>query len=157
MKKLHLLRHAKTEQNSISGRDFDRELRTSGVQQANQIGERLASQIEGIPVICSSAKRTKQTLELIKNHTSLENITYLDSLYLASSEEIEKIIIRQQNSNDELLIIGHNFGISDFAGAALNTDIYLRTCEYLLIEIDIEDWVHYHPKKGTAISKYRPK
>ena len=86
MKKLHLLRHAKTEQNSISGRDFDRELRTSGVQQANQIGERLASQIEGIPVICSSAKRTKQTLELIKNHTSLEKITYLDSLYLASSE-----------------------------------------------------------------------
>ena len=156
MKKLHLLRHAKTEQNSISGRDFDRELRAKGIQQAKKLGERLGDQLKGASVICSSAKRTKQTLELIKRHTSLKNITYLDGLYLASSEEIEKIIIRQQNTNDELLIIGHNFGLSDFAGTAINTDIYLRTCEYLLIEIDIDDWIHYHPKKGTAISKYRP-
>ena len=156
MKKIHLLRHAKTEQNSKSGRDFDRELRAKGIQQAKILGERLGDQIKGVPVICSSAKRTKQTLELIKNHTSIEKTNYLDSLYLASSKEIEKIIIRQQNTDDEILIIGHNFGISDFAGAAINTDIYLRTCEYLLIEIDINDWVHYLPKKGTAISKYRP-
>ncbi len=156
MKKIHLLRHAKTEQNSKSGRDFDRELKAKGIQQAKIFGEKLGDQIKGTSVVCSSAKRTKQTLELIKNYTSFQKINYLDCLYLASSEEIEKIIIRQQNTEDEILIIGHNFGISDFAGAALNTDIYLRTCEYILIEIDINDWIHYLPKKGTAIYKFRP-
>ena len=156
MKKIHLLRHAKTEQNSKSGRDFDRELRAKGIQQAKILGERLGNQIKGVTVICSSAKRTKQTFELIKGHISFEKINYLDNLYLASSDDIENIIVRQQNTDDEILIIGHNFGISNFAGEAINTNVYLRTCEYLLIEIDIDDWIHYLPKKGTPISKYRP-
>ena len=62
MLQLNLIRHAKTETQSNSGRDFDRELMPKGREQAEILAAFL--QENGIQlgnVFCSTAARTKET------------------------------------------------------------------------------------------------
>ncbi len=62
--KIHLLRHAKTNSNSESGLDIDRELLPKGVKQASLMSSYLEDKL-AVEVHCSSSKRTRQTFDLV--------------------------------------------------------------------------------------------
>ena len=79
----------------------------------------------------------------------------MEELYLASCSEIENII-REQKTEGDLFIIGHNFGLSDFVSKALFTDFYLKTCEYICLEVDIEKWEDYIEGIAIKIDSFRP-
>ena len=70
--------------------------------------------------LCSSSDRTRETLTIIKERStnSFQEINYLDELYNASKNKILQIIKR--HTNQSILVVGHNPGISklisDFAG-----------------------------------------
>ncbi len=108
MKNLHILRHAKTNPFSSSGKDIDRELLPKGIKQALLFRKEKASCINNIKIICSPSQRTKQTLELIKSNLGYSIVEYVDILYLASSNEIESLINKQGKAKEDLFIIGHN-------------------------------------------------
>ena len=58
--KLHLLRHAKTDQNSSTGKDFDRKLLKKGKDQSEEMGKYFKKQnFNPSKIICSTAFRTK--------------------------------------------------------------------------------------------------
>ena len=157
MKKLHILRHAKTNQYSNTGKDIDRELLAKGIKQSVIFGENKGCRINNVKILCSSSQRTKQTLELIKTYLNFSCIEYIDDLYLATCNEIESLINKQGNIDEDLLIIGHNFGLSDLASNALNKEIYLKTCEYVCLQIKIDNWNGYIEGCGKKIDSYRPK
>ena len=65
-KKLYLVRHAKTEQDSIDGTDFSRVLKPRGLRDSTIIGNKLNSDHSKPDIIITSAAaRAKQTAEII--------------------------------------------------------------------------------------------
>ena len=152
--KLHLLRHAKTNQDSPSGEDFDRELLPKGVRQAKEMANYL-SKLTNIEVHCSSAARTRKTLDLIKEKANFNEITYSRKLYLSSRMELLDYITGLTTSAD-LLVIGHNNGISDFARYLTNRNISFKTCGYACLEINIDTWAELSKDQATLLDSYRP-
>lgn len=154
--KLHLLRHAKTNQQSPTGRDFDRELLPKGRAQCHILDRYFEENVQVDDVWCSSAKRTRQTLELIQVKNSFANVSFHDDLYLCSTQTFLQKLWKRPG-NDDLLIIGHNFGISDLAVYFTGEDMELRTGGYVCIEFDGLNWTETSRDTGTITASIRPK
>src|ERR1700728_3320894 len=72
-KRLFLLRHAKSSWDDPAFEDHDRPLSARGRRAASLIGAYLDREQVQIPlVLCSSARRTRETLELISVHGEVQ-------------------------------------------------------------------------------------
>lgn len=154
--KLHLLRHAKTEVNSVSGKDFDRALMNKGIIQANLMGQYLRNRsIKNHDTYCSDAMRTRQTLTIISQLIDCKKINFKNELYLADREILLALLWRIKHKKD-LLIIGHNDGLSQFASYLTDLPVHLKTCGYLCIEFQADSWKETSMGTGTIVDDYRP-
>lgn len=154
--KLHLLRHAKTLPTSDTGKDIDRALSVKGISQSNLMGDYFKS-VHGIEgVWCSSAMRTRQTLDIVRYHKPLEQPHVLDDLYLCSRDQFLEMIWNHEGNKD-LLIVGHNFGISDLATYFTNSRLEMRTSEYFCIEFECSNWKETSRGTGTIVDQFRPR
>ena len=153
---LHLLRHSKTNQISSSGKDFDRELNAKGKRQVAEMKLFLSKKDWGnTTLFCSAAARTQQTLKLLALASSFHKVTITERLYLAESTEIENYIASPESQ--DIFIIGHNNGLSDFAQELINEPYLLKTCSYLEIEVEGENWSEFKSRSGKIISHFHPK
>lgn len=112
-KKIILLRHAEASNANFSTNDFNRSLSHSGQQQALSIGQRIYRHVTSpISVVCSTAVRTRQTLEAL-NIDHILDVHYYESLYNGDLTDYLEVITKA--SNFPLLLIGHNPVISELA------------------------------------------
>lgn len=152
---LHLLRHAKTNQISPIGKDFDRKLLPRGFEQLQEFKEYYAAHPFQVgSILCSSAERTRQTFDEIKALFPNIPITFQDELYLASFGEILQIINKSQSTAD-LLIIGHNEGISDLASELSGDILLLKTCGYVSLEFPFESSALISKETGVIVGSFR--
>ena len=152
---IHFLRHAKTNQLSPTGHDFDRELLPRGYEQLIELKSEITPKPFSISrVFCSSAQRTRQTLTQIAEYFPDATISYLDELYLASKSELLHFVT-QQKSSEEILIIGHNEGLSDLVSYLTDTDIYLKTCGYIQVSFPFEHSGYLSSGTGSAVERFR--
>ena len=114
---LYLLRHAKSSWKDETLDDFDRPLNKRGKKAALMMGQYFAStKIHPEMIYCSKAKRCKATLKhLLTEGFSPHQQVYLNQLYLASSDELFKIIQSTSETVRSLMIIGHNPGLETLA------------------------------------------
>jgi phosphohistidine phosphatase len=118
-KRLALLRHAKASSHDFHLDDHERPLNERGRRAAQQIGAYLRERGLGPAlVLCSSAVRTRQTLELLELETGPE-VLVADDLYGASAGELLDRIRRVDDVFSSVLIIGHNPGLQDLTVALL--------------------------------------
>ena len=154
--KIHLLRHAKTEVLSPTGKDFDRELAEKGLRQAIEMKAFLSkTDWKKTLLLCSDASRTKQTLENVALEWQFKAIEYSNELYLAEAMHLKTLIADQENY--DLFIIGHNNGLSELAEELCSNSICLKTCEYIQIECDENDWSDIFIQKGRVTAQFHPK
>ncbi len=154
--KIHLLRHAKTEVLSPTGKDFDRELAEKGLRQAIEMKAFLSkTDWKKTLLLCSDASRTKQTLENVALEGQFKAIEYSNELYLAEAMHLKTLIADQENY--DLFIIGHNNGLSELAEELCSNSICLKTCEYIQIECDENDWSDIFIQKGRVTAQFHPK
>ena len=104
---LHFLRHAKTNQLSPSGRDFDRELLPRGYEQLSEfrafVGKNNQQKALSIDhIYCSSAKRTRQTFNEIAGLFPNATISFHDELYLASASELLTFLSSKNSPQTQL-------------------------------------------------------
>jgi phosphohistidine phosphatase len=107
---LLLLRHADTEATRAGHRDRDRRLTTIGEQQARAVGAFLADRELAVDqVLCSSAVRTQQTLQLlalgVTDHPARFDIT--DRLYDAGTDTLIEEIRALDETSRVALLVGH--------------------------------------------------
>jgi len=113
MKRMVILRHAKTEK--LAESDKVRRLTERGHDQAKQCAEWIASLPFEIDfAIVSTATRTTQTWEGLHLLCSVKTT---DDAYNASAEQWVHLIRECGPEVENLLIIGHNPGVSDLAFA----------------------------------------
>jgi phosphohistidine phosphatase len=118
MNRLHLLRHAKS--GAKEGMDDrDRPLSRRGRETARGLGEQLPPKLGRIDlVLCSSSRRTRETLELVLPEFSPQpRIAIEDGLYLASRQELAARLRRLDANDRNVLLIGHNPGLHELAVA----------------------------------------
>lgn len=154
--KIHLIRHAKTTPLTQSTHDFDRKLLPKGIVQANVLGSYLHNkEIKPELTWCSSAIRTKETFIILQHSLELGKTTFLDDLYLCDRELFLKKIWELKNGK-ELLIIGHNDGISQLATYLTDEMLSMRTSEYYCIEFASKTWNEISFGTGTIIDHFHP-
>jgi phosphohistidine phosphatase len=114
---LSLLRHAKSSWNNPALPDQDRPLATRGVTDAPLMGRAIAERgIDPDLVLCSPARRTRDTLALVLPELKVEpEVVYRDELYHPSPAEMLEILRDAPPSASRLLIVGHNPEIQAFA------------------------------------------
>ena len=154
--KIHLIRHAKTAPSSISGNDFDRRLLTKGIVQANVLASFLKTKtIHPQLSWCSEATRTKETLIILQHSINLGELFFSTELYLCDRETYLKEIWKLKKCK-ELVIIGHNDGISALASYLCDESINMRTSEYYCIEFATENWNEISMGTGKVIDHFHP-
>jgi phosphohistidine phosphatase len=111
MKRLYLLRHAKSSWDDPELADHERPLSARGRRAADAIGAHMREHgIEPQLVLCSSATRTRETLARIGLSGEIE-----PGLYGASASELLARVRELPPSLESVLLIGHNPGIHDVA------------------------------------------
>ena len=122
MKRLYLLRHAKSDWADPALDDFDRPLNGRGVKSAPAMGRYMRR--EGlIPalVLCSPSRRTRQTWELMAPALKAQPpVDYADDLYEAEPARVLKRIGEVPENLASLLVIGHNPGLQALAHRLAN-------------------------------------
>lgn len=151
--RLHLIRHGKTEVQRSGQQDFDRELLPRGRVQSEAIAT-VIKVPEGLISYCSGAVRTRQTFETIASAINLPEAQYLDELYLCQKETYLRIIWNEQSGN-ELLFVGHNFGISDLLTYFTGERYIMRTGEYIVLDFDCDSWKECSRDMAKVIVQYR--
>jgi phosphohistidine phosphatase len=114
---LSLLRHAKSSWNHPTLPDQDRALATRGVTDAPLMGKAMTA--HGIApelVLCSSARRTRDTLALVLPELKAEpKVVYEDVLYHPTPETMLETLRAIGHGTTRVLLVGHNPEIQAFA------------------------------------------
>ena len=144
MKKLILIRHAKSDWHSAAATDFDRPLNARGKKAAPLMGEQLAARSSSPDLLLSSpAKRARQTAKKIARQIAYPEteIRYDEGIYEASLTTLVKLIHRLADRCDSIILIGHNPGFSEL-GKWLTPEApdWLPTCGLLELELPIDNW-----------------
>ena len=154
MLQLNLIRHAKTEPQSKSGRDFDRELLPKGRKQAELLAAFLQeNDIKLGNVFCSTAARTKETAAFITK-TIACHVEFFEELYLASHSELKQFIENQKG--DTITIIGHNEGISELATLLNGELLLLQTAGIIQLQFELDEWAAIGQDTGIIAARFRP-
>jgi phosphohistidine phosphatase len=114
---LSLLRHAKSSWKDPTIPDHDRPLNTRGKTEAPLMGKAVAK--HGLApdlVLCSTARRTRDTLELVLPELKKEpKIVYEDGLYHGTPQEMLDLLRQVPSSASQVLLVGHNPELQSFA------------------------------------------
>ena len=168
MKRLHLLRHAKSSWDDPVERDFDRPLNGRGHRAARRMGEwLLAERLHFDRILASPALRIRQTIEGVEAGLGQRLTLEQDKrIYMASAATLFDIVRECPDAVTDLLLIGHNPGLEDLLLIATEGDTSaLRaeaerkypTATFASIEIDIERWADL-PEGGARLVRFvRPR
>jgi len=168
MRRLILMRHAKTERDAPSGKDQDRRLDERGREDGVEISQWLS--LHGYRpelALVSTAKRTQETWELVHATIPSTRPKHMPELYGASPSELLNAIRNVAASDPQvLLVIAHNPGLHELALAlitggdpegrrALATN--LPTAGVVLIDFATDDWSEVSFRKGRLERFASPK
>lgn len=114
---LSLFRHAKSSWDAPASGDFDRPLSPRGQKAAPRMARFMsAKRVEPNLILCSTAIRARQTLDLALPYLGGDpEIRFDDALYHASLKQLMEFVRATPNEVRHLMIIGHNPGLHALA------------------------------------------
>jgi phosphohistidine phosphatase len=172
MRRLMLLRHAKTESDAPSGRDRDRRLDNRGRTDAAEIGGWIGRH-PPFPdsVLVSPAARAHQTWEIaweaMKNKVPRPQVELLPELYGADPAQLLQLIRAASASDSQrLMLVGHNPGMHELALALAGSGDNagrkaladnLPTSGLAVFDFAIDDWTDVAFRRGRLVLFVSPK
>lgn len=147
MKKLYLVRHAKSSWDDTELSDFDRPLNDRGSIDAPQMGKRLKERkVYPDLMLSSPAVRALATCQEIARALGYPHIRIKTDkrLYHADVEQILTVIKelnKAEGKIESVMIFGHNPGITEFANRLLDDTLdNIPTCGVVGGELNIQSW-----------------
>ena len=160
MKKLLLMRHAKSSWKDSDVPDHDRSLKKRGQKDAEKMGKLLKSK-KIVPdlIISSTAIRAEKTAEILAKACKYDNeIIFCDSLYMAEPADILKVIKEHAKKQKCLLVIGHNPGMEAFLQILTGKVESLSTASIAYLGAKIDNWEELSGEEEINLKKFwRPK
>src|SRR5690606_17656991 len=106
--RLLLMRHAKAQWPSPGASDFDRPLTEIGIGEARSMGEMMqAAGLRPDRVLCSGARRCRETWQELSFLFDVAEVEYDDTLYACDAAGYLDLV-RLHGTDGTLLLIGHN-------------------------------------------------
>ena len=142
MKRLLILRHAKSSWNHPELSDFERPLNKRGRQAAPRMGRWIAENnlAPGV-VICSTAKRAQQTYQLVQDVVNWDVETvHTDELYLAPAHTYIQHLSQLPDNISTAMVIGHNPGMEELVSQLSGEYQSMPTCALAVITLDVNVW-----------------
>jgi phosphohistidine phosphatase len=145
MRRLTLLRHAKTEPAHPGQEDWDRVLEAKGQKDAPEMGRRLRERkLKPDKIISSPAVRALTTASIIVRELGVSASSFVqdERVYLASPKALLQVVHELGGDVKHLMVVGHNPGLTEFADRlSAERDIdNMPTCAIYTIEFDITAW-----------------
>jgi phosphohistidine phosphatase len=171
MKTVYILRHAKSDQSDGSISDHDRPLNARGREAAPRMGAYLKAQgYKPDLILCSTARRTAETCELVRPSLGDITVSFEEGLYLAEARSILERLRRLEDALGSAMVIGHNPGLEELAldlSAAPQTPdeekLHRRmrekfaTCTLAVIALPAKRWRDLKAGGGALVDFMRPK
>lgn len=169
VKKLTLLRHAKSGWDDPVARDFDRPLNARGKRAALRIGEYLREHdLHYDLVLASPAARVVETIERLAEAIGETIAPAWDKrIYLASAVSLLDVIQEADDRYDSLLMVGHNPGLEDLVlmmvpdrpGDEARDQIEEKFPTAAIAEISfaVDRWEDVRPNSGELSLFVRPR
>jgi phosphohistidine phosphatase len=159
MRRLMLLRHAKSDWSSPGMLDMMRPLNARGEAAARLMGTYLARHAM-IPdrVLCSAAKRTRETLAAMTSQWPKDvKVVFEERLYAAPPQRVLSVVREQDAAVQSIMVIGHNPGLQQSAELLIAAgDVELReklrekfpTGALAVIDFAVDAWGRIHDHSG---------
>jgi phosphohistidine phosphatase len=161
MKRLFLLRHAKSSWNDEGLADRDRPLAGRGRRAAKVMARHLQEEkISPALVLCSPARRTRETLEGV---SPSGEVRIEDELYGASGTELLERLRDVPDEVESVMLIGHNPAIEELAlglasGGARLEDMERKFPTAALATLTAPDsWKELAPGSAELVAFVTPK
>ncbi len=117
MTRLYLLRHAKALWAEPGSRDYDRALDASGHEDAARLGAIMqAAGYVPDTVLCSGARRARETWAGVSKSLPIADVRFVDGLYSSDAGGYLDLV-RVAGAERALLVVGHNPMMEDLATA----------------------------------------
>lgn len=169
MKRLTLLRHAKSSWDDPVSRDFDRPLNRRGERAALVVGRYAREQgMHFDHLIASPAVRVVETLDtFFEGYGETIETNWDRRIYLASSATLMDVIRDLPDQCAAALMVGHNPGMEDLVLGLVPDDgtsplrddveVKLPTASLAVLEIDVEHWDDVGASKARLVHFTRPR
>ena len=168
MKRISVLRHAKSRYDEPELDDIDRPLSDRGWKAATRMGKEFANRRMRFDfVVASAAVRVRQTIEGVERAFDLPRpIRFEKGLYLASKSALIDIIRDLPETVRSPLLIGHNPGLEEFLlELSHNDDSGLRgkiaakypTAAFAIVELPGDGWARIEPGSGRIAELILPR
>ena len=110
MHRLSLLRHAEA---ASASADKERPLTANGLRAMKSLGAHLTDRPD--LVLCSPARRTRETLQALLPEGERPETRFLDKIYEATPGTLLELIKENGGDRRHILLVGHNPGIHGLA------------------------------------------
>jgi phosphohistidine phosphatase len=159
MRRLMLLRHAKSDLSRPGQSDHERDLNARGRETAPRVGHYLSRHgLRPDRVLCSTARRARTTWDLVAAEIAVPPpIAYERNLYNAQATTILAVVQGTDDAVQSILVVGHNPGLQDLADMAIAAgDLEHRerlheklpTAGLVVIDFAVDSWAEVHPRAG---------
>jgi phosphohistidine phosphatase len=161
-----LMRHAKSSWDDPQLADQDRPLSSRGRKAAVRMGEYMRDAgLTPTIVLCTSALRARQTLELIRPALPKETTVKVEPrLYSAGSKELLTRIRRLSPAATSVLVVGHNPAIQDLVLGLASKSPELKairnkfpTAALAVLDAPIDEWRQLAPGEASLADFVTPK
>ena len=160
-RRITLIRHAKSSWKNPELEDVDRPLNKRGERDAPIMGERLVAWGARPSLIMTSpALRARMTARIIAEQINYprEFLQREVELYLADPETILRVIAAQDDGFKDIVVIGHNPGLTQLANLLTGAGIdNIPTCGVVAIEVKIPSWEDLDGQRGELLLFDSPK
>lgn len=166
MKRLFLLRHAKSGWDHPGQDDFDRSLTRRGRISAPLMGRHMQNLGYAPSVaLCSPARRAQETWNLVRAALTGDTAEEMrPELYLPDPRTMLGTIQKIGNTHPSAIVISHNPGTLALALGLSGNDVQSAnpfgeypTAALTVFDFEAESWADVHPGEGRLIGFTRPK
>jgi phosphohistidine phosphatase len=162
MKRLTLIRHAKSDWSVAGQPDWERTLNARGLKDAPDMGRRLRERkLKPDCILTSPAARALSTATLIAKELGLgpDRLRQDERLYHATPNVILAVIRELGATARHVMLIGHNPGLTEFADqVAIDRRIdHMPTCAVVTVSIDVRQWTDLNWNTGKEVELDYPR
>ena len=160
MKEIFVLRHAKSSWDNVNLSDHDRPLADRGIKDAAKLCAFVKKRGHKLDkVLCSTAKRAKETYDLIADgfNYEIDKTNFTDKLYFGDVTDIIRDLRELDESLNSILIVGHNPTLHHLVELLTNEQIdRFTTCNLAIISY-AGKWITLNSHKCSLKSIVKPK
>jgi phosphohistidine phosphatase len=168
VRRLFVLRHAKSDWGEAGLADHDRRLAPRGHRGATLLAAHFTqAHVAPDVVLCSTARRARETFELVQPALPSSTPVYFErGLYGAGPDEMLERLREVPDEDGSVMLVGHNPGLEMLVLALARSgdpalvdrvETKFPTAALATIDLAVDHWTDVHAGTGTLVAFVTPR